>query len=139
MRVIHFTHGATDPLESSGAEGAHFLPLADGQGDTHVSCVHLDPGAIVNAPSLTHAAALLIVHDRITITSERGEPRNANIHAGMGVVVEREETYSFKSDSGAILLIVESQELTAHTRAISTPQRIAGATWTSDRAASAGV
>ena len=133
MDIIHFTHGASDPLESSGAEGAHFLPLADGHGDTHISCVHLDPGATIGAPSLSHAATLLIVHGRITITSEHGEPRNTNINVGMGIVVAREEPYSFKSDTGAILLIVESQELTAHVRAISTPQRIAGATWPSDQ------
>jgi redox-sensitive bicupin YhaK (pirin superfamily) len=132
MKVIHFTRGAADPLESSGAEGAHFLPLADGSGDTHVSCVHLDPGATISAPSLTHAATLLVVHGRITITSEHAGPRNTKIHAGMGIVVAPEEPYSFKSDSGAIVLIVEAEQLSAHKRGISNPERIAGATWPSD-------
>lgn len=45
---------------------------------------------------------------------------------------EKDEAYSLNSEEGAILLIVESQEFTAHARAISTPQRIAGATWPSD-------
>lgn len=45
---------------------------------------------------------------------------------------EPNEPYSLKSDTDAILLIVESQELTAHARAVSTPQRIKGATWPSD-------
>jgi hypothetical protein len=133
MRVIHFTHGAADPLEFSGDEGAQFLPLADGHGDTHVSCVHLEAGATNSAPSLTHAATLLVVHGRITITSEHGEPRNTNILAGMGIVVAPEEPYSFKSDSGAILLIVEAEQLLAHQRGISNPERIAGARWPSDR------
>jgi hypothetical protein len=53
MHIIHFTHGATDPLKA-------------------------------------------------TITSEHGEPRNTDIHAGMGIVVAREEPYSFKSDSGVL-------------------------------------
>jgi hypothetical protein len=132
MKVIHFTSGATDPLKGFGAIGASFLPLADGHGETHVSCVYLRSGATICAPSLTQAATLLVVHGRMTITSEHGEPRNTDIHSGMGVVVAREEPYSFKSDSGAILLIVESQELTAHAHAISTPQRIEGATWPSD-------
>jgi hypothetical protein len=47
-------------------------------------------------------------------------------------VFEQNEPYTLKSDTGAIILIVESLELTAHTRAISTPQRIEGATWPSD-------
>jgi hypothetical protein len=53
-------------------------------------------------------------------------------HAGMGIVVAREEPYSFKSDLGAILLIVEAAQLLAHRRGISIPGRIAGATWPSD-------
>jgi redox-sensitive bicupin YhaK (pirin superfamily) len=126
MNIIHFTRAAADPLD---AVDAHFVPLSDGHGDTHVSCVHLDPGATINAPSLTHAAALLVVHGQITITSERGQPRSTDIHAGMGVVVGREEACSFKSDTGAILIIAEAEQLIAHKRGISTPERITGATW----------
>jgi hypothetical protein len=61
MRVIHFTKHAADPLEFSGASGASFLPLADGEGDTHLSCLHLEMGGKIKAPSIIHAAALLAV------------------------------------------------------------------------------
>src|ERR1700676_3929297 len=114
MRVIHFTRGATDPLEGFDAGGAHYVPLADGHGDMHLSCVHLNPGATINAPSLTHAAALLVVHGRITIVSERGNTRNVNIFAGMGAVFEPQEPHTFKSDAGAILLAIEAEQLLPH-------------------------
>jgi redox-sensitive bicupin YhaK (pirin superfamily) len=130
MRVIHFTHNAADPLESFDASGASFLPLADGQGDTHISCLHLEMGGKIEAPSITHAAALLIVHGRVTIEQATG-PR-IRFSGGMGAVFEQNEPYTLKSDTDAILLLVESQELTAHPRGISTPQRIEGATWPSD-------
>jgi hypothetical protein len=71
MDVIHFTRGATDPLQSFGAKGVSFLPLADGTGDTDVSCVRLDPGDVIDAPSLTHAATLLAAHARGISTPER--------------------------------------------------------------------
>jgi hypothetical protein len=129
MNIIHFTRGATDPLNDFGATGADFLPLADGHGDSRVSCVHLNPNASINAPALSHASALLVVHGRITITSERGNSRNINISAGMGGVFAAHETYTFRSDLGAILLIVGAQQISAHERAISSPQRIAGQTW----------
>ena len=129
MQVIHFTSAATDPLKGFGATGARFLPLADGEGNSHISCLHLETNAKVSSPSLTHAAALLCVHGRITVTTTAAK---INIHAGTGAVFGANEPYTLKSESGAILLIVESQELTAHSRAISTPQRIAGATWLSD-------
>jgi hypothetical protein len=130
MRVIHFTQPAADPLAAFDASGASFLPLADGEGDRHLSCLHLDIGAKVESPSLSHASALLIVHGQATIEQNPGPPNQFS--GGMGAMFEPNEPYSLRSDTGAILLIVESRELTAHARAISTPQRIAGATWPSD-------
>jgi redox-sensitive bicupin YhaK (pirin superfamily) len=130
MRVIHFTKHAADRLESFGATGASFLPLADGQADTHLSCLHLETGGKIAAPSITHAAALLVVHGRVTIESDIGA--RINFSGGMGAVFGPNEPYTLNSETGAILILVECQELTAHVRAISTPQRIEGATWPSD-------
>ena len=63
MVVIQLTHGATDALTGFSATGASFLPLADGHGDTHISCLHLEMGGKIEAPSISHAAALLLVHE----------------------------------------------------------------------------
>ena len=130
MIVIHFTSPAAEPLRAFDAAGASFLPLADGEGDTHISCLHLETGGKVESPSLSHATALLIVHGRMTIEQSPG-PR-IHFSGGMGAVFEQNEPYTLKSETEAIILIVESQQLTAHARAISTPQRIEGATWPSD-------
>ena len=70
MRIIHFTAAAADPLNSFDATGASFLPPLEGQRNSHFSCLHLNSGAKVLSPSLTHAAALLVVHGRITMTTE---------------------------------------------------------------------
>jgi quercetin dioxygenase-like cupin family protein len=129
MNVIHFTHGAADPLTAFGATSARFLPLADGNGNSHISCLHLEKGGKIETPSITHAAALLCVHGRITLTTNEAK---ITAHAGMGAVFEMNEPYSLMSEEGAILLIVESDELTPDARAISSPQRIEGATWPSD-------
>jgi hypothetical protein len=128
MDVIHFTRGATDPLKFFDAKGVRFLPLADGSGECHLSCAHLDRGAAIEAPSLTHAAALLIVHGRITVTTEEPASR-IEFLARMGCVFGKDERYSVHSDPGAIVLIVEADELAAHRRGISSPERIAGQTW----------
>jgi hypothetical protein len=34
LQIIHFTHGATDPLEGFGDAGGRFLPLIASNGDT---------------------------------------------------------------------------------------------------------
>jgi quercetin dioxygenase-like cupin family protein len=131
MQVIHFTSGAADPLIAFGSSGARFLPLLEGQGSLAVSCLHLESKAEIPSPSLTHAVALLVVHGRITVTTEFSKIP-IDLHAGMGAALNPNEPYSLISEPGAILVILESQELTTHARAISTPQRIARATWPSD-------
>jgi redox-sensitive bicupin YhaK (pirin superfamily) len=130
MNVIHFTQGATDQLKGFSASAARFVPLADGTGDTHISCLHLEKGANVNAPSISHGATLLVVHGRITITTHIDA--RIQFAGGMGVVFTDHEPYTIESDAGAIVLIVEATDLKPHARGISTPQRIAGQTWPSD-------
>jgi hypothetical protein len=133
MIIIHFTHGATDPLDSFDATGTRFLPLADGIGNTHLSYLHLEEGGAITAPSIDHAAALLVVHGRITITTLDHAMR-IDIHAGMGCVFDAGEPYAIESATGAIVLIIEAECVTAHMRGISTPTRIAGAAWPGDNA-----
>lgn len=131
MDVIHFTRGATDPLTSPTATHAHYLPLADGHGDAHLSCAHLDPGAQITAPPTIHVTTLLIVHGRITLT-RAPYACHIDVAAGMGCVFQPDEAYALESPTGAILLILETDALEAHPRGISTPQRIAGARWAGD-------
>lgn len=131
IHIIHFTRAASDPLQSFSGSRAFFLPLADGECDTHISCLHLEMGGKVSSPSLTHACLLLCVHGCLTVTTQLPQSQ-VDLHVGMGAVVEKRKPYSLKSEEGAIVLIAESEELTAHPRAISTPQRIAGAMWPTD-------
>jgi hypothetical protein len=134
MNVFHFTERAADPLTDFGATAARFLPLLEGQGNSHVSCLHLDSNATIASPSLTHAAALLCVRGRITVTTR--DPRmRIEIHAGMGCVLDAGEPYAIESATGAIVIIIEADSLAAHERGISTPARIAGAAWPGDNLA----
>jgi hypothetical protein len=130
MDVIHFTLGATDPLRGFFSRNVLFVPLADGTGECHVSCAHLGPFAKIDAPSLTHAAALLIVHGKVTIETDHAR---IVLSGGMGCMLAKAEGYTVNTDDGAIILIVEAGELVPHPRGISSPQRIAGQTWPGDQ------
>jgi hypothetical protein len=131
MLIIHFTHSATDPLDTFDVTGARFVPLVEGQGNSHVSCLHLDSNARIASPSLTHAAALLVVHGRITVQTQSPTLR-IDLLAGTGCLFDAGEPYAMESPTGAIVIIVESDSLTAHERSISRPERIAGARWPGD-------
>lgn len=121
MHVIHFTHSATDPLKSFSAKGAHFVPLADDGGRTHISCLHLEKGARIPAPSITHAATLLVVHGRLTVSTH--VKAHIRILAGIGAVLNNHVPYEIESDSGAIVVTVEAVQLIPNARRISTPDR----------------
>jgi hypothetical protein len=76
--------------------------------------------------------AELCVHGCLSVKTRFPETQ-INLHAGMGAILDQDEAYSLSSEEGAILLIIESDQLIPSDRAISTPQRIQGATWPSDR------
>jgi redox-sensitive bicupin YhaK (pirin superfamily) len=129
MIVIHNIRGAADPLTDFDA--TRFVPLGDGHGNVHLTCLHMEEGGTITAPSIDHAAALLVVHGRISVTTTAPTIR-IDIHAGMGCVFDAGERYALESATGAIVIIVEADPLAAHDRGISSPERIAGARWPSD-------
>lgn len=128
MQVIHFTQGATDELNGRfRALGVGSVSLADGAGDTHLTCLHFVPGATVLAPPVTHDSALLIVFGKVNVMLDVGD--RAFLSVGMGVIIEAGRHYSLQSPTGAIAIAVESQRLQATAHAISTPERIMGQHW----------
>ena len=86
---------------------------------------------MIESPSLTHAATLLVVHGRIIVTAHV-TGKIGYLSGGMGCVLRPDEAYSLQSKFGAIVLVVEALTLTTHLRGISTPECINGQTWPSD-------
>ena len=125
MRVIHFTEGATDWLFGFRAQLARSVSLVSGDGDTHVSCLHLKPCARIIDPPATHDCALLVVHGQVLVVEDHGA--SINLSCGMGAVIKAADRYHLECERGAIVLTVESLEATP--QGISTPQRIAGQRW----------
>jgi hypothetical protein len=127
MQIIHFTEGATDRLEGFQARHVRSVPLADGSGDTRLTCFHLSPKAHILDPPITHSNALLVVSGRVTVLFLNGG--RAFLSAGVGVVIDAGDRYSIESEKGAIIIAVECKELTPTECAISTPERIMGQRW----------
>jgi len=128
MRVIHFTQGATDPLWNP-ASGARYVPLADGFGTTHLSCLHLEPGAKVPEAPTGAATALLLVHGYGVLWTHHPSELRIDISPGMGFVFEAGARYSLQSRTEMIYLLVEATTLEATAAGISTPDRIRGQLW----------
>ena len=131
MQVIHFTRGAADPLDGFRAKATALVNLADGEGASQISCLHLAPGAQILEPPTTHDCALLLVHGRMTVTAIETGMRLA-LEAGVGVTVEAGERYTLESETGAVVIAIDAPHLAPTPAGISTSARIAGQTWPSE-------
>ena len=128
MKVIHFTERATDPLHSSRASKARFVPLAQGGGRTYVTCLHLLPGATVNRPPTEQDCVLLIVSGSAVVILDFPNLR-VDLSGGVGVVIKAGESYSILTEHGAVAVAVNATGLCATAEGISTPERILGRPW----------
>lgn len=128
MQVIHFTRGAADRLDGFRARETALVNLANGEGTSQISCLHLARGAQVLEPPATHACALLLVHGRMTVTATNTGMRLA-VEAGVGVTVEAGERYTLESETGAVVIAIDAQHIEPTPAGISTPGRIAGQRW----------
>jgi hypothetical protein len=128
MHVIHFTEGATDPLKQFFARGARFVPLADGFGDYHISCLHLTAAGRIPKLPMTQDCTLLIVQGDLVFESSEPSCR-LELSAGVGVVLEAGEQIGLESRKGGILILVQGHAMEAHECGVSTPQRIAAPRW----------
>jgi len=127
VQVIHFTEGATDPLQISQARGARFVRRADGSGDTRIASVHLAPGGQIPELPITQSCVLRIVHGDVVLKS--ASYRRLDLSAGVGLVMSAGEECSPESLAGAILVLMQGPGLEAHEGGISTPTRIMGQRW----------
>jgi hypothetical protein len=138
VKVIHFTEGATDPIEDFEARGVRYVPLASAQGEVGasvVSCFHISAGGRITETPCVHDCVLLVVQGRLTLWGiddpERLHlfPARIDMFAGMGVVLNAGEPMRIESDEGAIVVAVEAPQLLATARGLSTPARLWHARW----------
>ena len=127
MQLIHFTEGATDPLEESESRAAHFVRLIEGSGSSQLGCLHLQSGGKLGRRSIDRKSALLSVQGSMSVIQDSG--LRLEMLAGMGVVLEANEVFALESDTGGIALLVQAERLLALADGISTPARIQGQRW----------
>lgn len=133
MQVIHFTEGTTEAISHFDAQGIRWVPLVRGRSDADptVSCFHLASGSRIAETPFLQDSVLLLVSGRLTLETEYAA--RIDLSAGMGAVLSAGESVRLESGEGAILLAVESPQLAATSRGLSTPARIADQYWPGER------
>jgi len=125
VQVLHFTPGCLDPdgFRKKGTVAA--MPLAASCGASEISCVYLAPGGSVTVSPATSAQLYLVVNGQVTGMFDRN--LRIEIWAGAGFVLEASESCRLESTAGAVLIAVESAEMTANPCGLSLPERVGGA------------
>jgi len=127
MRIIHFTPGSLDPENVRRRDTVASMPLANGRGQLELSCLYLSPGGQIAVASARHAQLLSIVNGKVGATFPNGMRLNPS--AGMGLLLEEGEGCRLASATGAVVLVLEADQLSADPCGISTPERVMGQQW----------
>jgi hypothetical protein len=93
-----------------------------------LSCLYLSPGGQIAVAPANHAQLLLIVNGRAEATFSNG--MRLNPLAGMGLLLQQGEG-QLASATGAVILTIEADQLTADPCGISHPERVMGQQWPS--------
>jgi len=129
MDILHFTPGSLDPDNVRRHGTVAHMPLASGQGELELSCLHLSPGGHIAVPPVQHAQLLLIVNGRAEATFPNGMRLNPS--AGMGLFMQAGEGCQLASATGAVILTIEADQLGPDPCGISHPERVMGQRWPS--------
>ena len=127
MQVIHFTEGASDWFDGIVPNTLVLYHSPLGEGEAHLRCLHLAPGAPTNNPPATLDYAHLVGHCQILVIQDPGG--RANLLCGMGMIIKATVPCRLECERGAIVLAVGSQRPEPTARGISIPERIAGQHW----------
>jgi hypothetical protein len=128
MHILHFTPGSLDAGNVRRHGTVAHLPLAS-DGDFALSCLYLSPGGQIAVAPAHHGWLLLVVNGRAEATFPNGLRLNPS--SGVGLLLQEGERCQLASATGAVILTIEADHLTADPCGISNPDRVMGQQWPS--------
>lgn len=111
MRVIDFGRDKAQPIELFDSVAASSVRLGDGEGEAHVYCVYLEPGAKIGAHKAGFGQLFLVVEGRAWVAGEDG--RRESLSKGQGAHIAKGEVHSKGSEDGASVIMVQVGDLRA--------------------------
>ena len=109
MRIVEFLRETAQPITLFDSSGAFSVRLADGSGQAHVYCVHVEPGGCIGAHNAGFGQLFLVVAGAGWAAGADGV--RVALRAGQGAFFERGELHSKGSDEGMTVIMVQVGEL----------------------------
>lgn len=105
MEKLSFHRDDARAISAYGALGAAAVHLADGSGDGHAYCIHLDPGGVI--PRHVAGFDQLFLAVAGSGWAEGADGRRVTLATGEGVVFRKGEVHAKGSEAGMIALMVQ--------------------------------
>jgi quercetin dioxygenase-like cupin family protein len=109
MRTVRFTRDQAQAITRFDSRGAFSVALANGAGEAHVYCVHLEPGGCIGEHVAGYCQLFLVVQGSGGAAGADGV--RVALSAGDGVLIERGERHSKGSEPGMTALMLQVTEL----------------------------
>jgi quercetin dioxygenase-like cupin family protein len=113
MRLIDFGQDKARPIELFDSIAASSVHLGSGKGEAHVYCVYLQPGAKIGLHRTGFGQLFLVVEG--SAWAEGGDGQRESLTKGQGAYFAKGEVHSKGSEEGAMIVMVQIEELRAET------------------------
>lgn len=111
MRRIEFSAGHAMAIEQYASAGASAVPLLHGTGESHVYCLHIEPGGIIGTHTTGFHQILLVVQGSGWACGDDGV--RVQLRSGQGVAFEPGEVHSKGSEAGMMALMIQASGLSS--------------------------
>ena len=110
MQLLNFRPEQAHPITEYGSRHAWAVALANGRGEAHVYCVHLDAGGEIGAHEAGFDQLFLVVEGSGWVSGSDGERRL--VGQGAGALIARGEVHAKGTTSGLTAIMVQLAEVT---------------------------
>ncbi|MET0518069.1 MAG: hypothetical protein ABW005_04435 [Burkholderiaceae bacterium] len=107
MKVVDFGAGQALPIDRFASHGAGSVPLAQGEGESHVYAIHIEAGGLIGPHPAGFDQLFLIVQGAGWVSGADGV-RQA-LASGQGAFIDSGELHAKGSDSGMLALMLQAR------------------------------
>ena len=116
MDVIAFSAESASPITEFGSRGAFAQLLGDGDGESHVYFVHIEPGGVIGPHPAGFDQLFLVTSGSGWVAGSDGLRKS--LSAGNGAAISRGEVHSKGSDVGLTAIMIQIERSRSLSRTI---------------------
>ena len=115
MQLLSFGPERATPISEYRSHHASAIPLASGQGEAHIYCLHLDAGGEIGAHEAGFAQLFLVVEGSGWVSGPDG--KRQLLGHGQGAFIARGDLHAKGTASGMIAIMVQLTDMTTTSEA----------------------